>query len=73
MVSSSGACEWMWSMYDFIHSSRRTKLRPDRATDLVYVYNNMQLISKFGQPEKFADWVDGEESDDEEENSLESH
>ena len=42
---SSSCCERNWSIYNFIHSMKRNKLTPQRAKDLVYVYNNLQLLS----------------------------
>ena len=57
MVSSAGACEGNWSSYDFIHCKKRNKLTPERANDLVYIFNNLQLVGKIFEPEKFAEWV----------------
>lgn len=66
MVSSSSSCERIFSTYEFIHSPQRNRLEPSRANDLVYVFRNMRLLDKFGEPEKFADWVAEEiPSDDE--------
>ena len=58
MTFSAGACERNWSAYDFIHSKKRNKLTPQRANDLVFVFSNLRLMAKFKQPEKFAEWVD---------------
>ena len=44
--SSSSACERNWSTYGFIHSMRRNKLTPSRAEDLVFVHNNIRLLSR---------------------------
>lgn len=66
MISSSGASERNWSTYEYIHSRKRNRLLPARANDLVYVFSNMRLIAKFGQAEKFADWVAEEVPSDEE-------
>ncbi|CAL8465879.1 g5415 [Coccomyxa elongata] len=65
LVSSAGACERNWSTYDFIHSKKRNRLHPDRANDLVFVFTNSRLIQKFKEPERFAEWVQEIESDDE--------
>ena len=43
---SSSCCERNWSTYNFIHSMKRNKLTPQRAEDLVYVHNNLRLLSK---------------------------
>ena len=65
LVSSAGACERNWSTFDFIHSKKRNRLKPDRANDLVYVFTNTRLTQKFKEPEKFAEWVAEVASDDE--------
>ncbi|CAL8465875.1 g5411 [Coccomyxa elongata] len=65
LVSSAGACERNWSTYDFIHSKKRNRLHPDRANDLVFVFTNSRLIQEFKEPERFAEWVQEIESDDE--------
>ena len=44
--SSSSCCERNWSTYSFIHSVRRNKILPSRAEDLVYVHNNLRLLSR---------------------------
>ena len=43
---SSSCCERNWSIYNFIYSMKRNKLTPQRAEDLVYVHNNLRLLSK---------------------------
>ncbi|CAL9001795.1 unnamed protein product [Prunus brigantina] len=43
---SSSCCERNWSTYSFIHSLRRNKLTPQRAEDLVFVHNNLHLLSR---------------------------
>lgn len=43
---SSSCCERNWSTYSFIHSVRRNKILPSRAEDLVYVHNNLRLLSR---------------------------
>ncbi|KAL4567592.1 hypothetical protein LXL04_023180 [Taraxacum kok-saghyz] len=35
-----------WSTYAFIHSLKRNKLTPSRAQDLVYIHNNLRLLSR---------------------------
>ncbi|PWA62215.1 bromo adjacent homology (BAH) domain, Zinc finger, RING/FYVE/PHD-type [Artemisia annua] len=44
--SSSSCGERNWSTYAFIHSLRRNKLTTSRAQDLVYIHNNLQLLSR---------------------------
>ncbi|XP_044476201.1 uncharacterized protein LOC123203823 [Mangifera indica] len=44
--SSSSCCERNWSTYSFIHSIRRNKLIPKRTEDLVFVHNNLRLLSR---------------------------
>ncbi len=68
MTSSAGACERNWTSYDFIHSKKRNKLSPQRANDLVFVFTNLRLMARFNQPEKFAEWV--EEIDEEQQLAL---
>ncbi|CAL2270771.1 unnamed protein product [Prunus armeniaca] len=43
---SSSCCERNWSAYSFIHSLRRNKLTPQRAEDMVFVHNNLRLLSR---------------------------
>lgn len=43
--SSSSACEQNWSAFDFIHSKRRNRLQPQRASDLVYVFRNLRALA----------------------------
>ena len=43
--TSSSCCERNWSSYSFIHSFRRNKLLSKRAEDLVFVHNNLRLLS----------------------------
>ncbi|KAL0039371.1 hypothetical protein WJX79_005329 [Trebouxia sp. C0005] len=68
MVSSARACDRNWSAYDFIHSKMRNKLTAQRANDLVFVSSNLRLMTKFREPEKFAEWV--EEIDEEQQEAL---
>ena len=74
-VSSAGACERIWSEYGFIHSKRRNKVTPSRlytelvaldsrANDVVFVFTNSRMMTKFYGPEKFADWVDEMKEED---------
>lgn len=44
--SSSSCAERNWSTYSFIHSLRRNRLTTSRAQDLVYIHNNLRLISR---------------------------
>ena len=44
--TSSSCCERNWSTYSFIHSYRRNKLTPKRAEDLVFIHNNLRLLSR---------------------------
>nr|GEZ25454.1 hAT dimerization domain, ribonuclease H-like domain protein [Tanacetum cinerariifolium] len=44
--SLSFCAERNWSTYAFIHSLKRNKLTTSRAQDLVYIHNNLQLLSK---------------------------
>ncbi|XP_028116342.1 uncharacterized protein LOC114314098 [Camellia sinensis] len=43
---SSSCCERNWSTYSFIHSMKRKKMTPQRAEDLVFVHNNLRLLSR---------------------------
>ncbi|KAJ9552368.1 hypothetical protein OSB04_016413 [Centaurea solstitialis] len=43
--TSSSCAERNWSTYAFIHSLKRNKLTPSRAQDLVYIYNNLRVLS----------------------------
>lgn len=43
---SSSCCERNWSTYNFIHSLKRNKITPQRAEDLVFVHNNLRLLSR---------------------------
>ena len=43
---SSSCCERNWSTYNFIHSMKRNKLTPQRAENLVFVHNNLRLLSR---------------------------
>ena len=61
MVSSAGACERVWSAFDFVHSKKRNRLDPDRAQDLVYVFTNKRLQRRAAKSEAFAEWHAGEE------------
>ncbi|KAF2284040.1 hypothetical protein GH714_018430 [Hevea brasiliensis] len=42
----SSCCERNWSIYSFIHSCRRNKLTSKRAEDLVFIHNNLRLLSR---------------------------
>ena len=43
---SSSCCKRNWSTYNFIHSMKRKKLTPQRAKNLAFVHNNLQLLSR---------------------------
>ena len=45
-LASSLCCERNWSTYNFIHNLRRNRLTPERAEDLVFVHNNLRLLSR---------------------------
>ena len=68
MVSSAGACERNWSAYDFIHSKKRNKLTAQKANDSVFIFSNLRLMTKFRDPENFAEWV--QEIDEEQQEAL---
>ncbi|EOA38261.1 hypothetical protein CARUB_v10009748mg [Capsella rubella] len=65
--SSSSCAERNWSTYSFIHSLKRNKLTTSRAEDLVYIHNNLRLLSRNTQDyqdEKTKQWdVGGHEGD----------
>ena len=65
MVSSAGACERVWSAFDFVHSKKRNRLDPDRAQDLVYVITNKRLQRRAAKSEAFLEWHAGEEEAEE--------
>ncbi|CAA7040562.1 unnamed protein product [Microthlaspi erraticum] len=44
--SSSSCAERNWSTYAFIHSLKRNRLLPSRAVDLVFIHNNLRLLSR---------------------------
>ena len=43
---SSSCSERNWSTYSFITSMKRNKMTPLRAQDLVFVHNNLRLLSR---------------------------
>ncbi|KAJ9556720.1 hypothetical protein OSB04_011334 [Centaurea solstitialis] len=43
---TSSCVERNWSTYAFIHSLKRNKLTTSRAQDLVYIHNNLRLLSR---------------------------
>ncbi|KAK3183091.1 hypothetical protein Dsin_030377 [Dipteronia sinensis] len=45
----SSCCERNWRTYNFIHSVKRNKITPQRAEDLVFVHNNLRLLSRRSQ------------------------
>ena len=42
----SSCCERNWSTYNFIHSVKKNKLKPQRIEDLVFVHTNLRLLSR---------------------------
>ncbi|CAI9289025.1 unnamed protein product [Lactuca saligna] len=44
--SFSSCAECNWSTYAFIHSLKRNKLTTIRAQDLVYIHNNLRILSR---------------------------
>ena len=52
---SSSCFERNWSTHNFIHSMKRNKLTPQRVEDLVYVHNNLRLLSR-----RFPNYSEGE-------------
>ncbi|XP_050238985.1 uncharacterized protein LOC126688363 [Mercurialis annua] len=44
--TSSSCSERNWSTYSFIHPVIRNKLNPKRAEDLVFIHNNLRLLSR---------------------------
>jgi hypothetical protein len=68
-ISCASVCERNWSTYDFIHSKKRNRLRPDRVNDLVEVFSNLRLINKVNNieyEEQMVAWDSGEEELEEE-------
>lgn len=55
---SSSCCERNWSTYTFIHSLRRNRITPQRAEDLVFVHNNLRLLSRRTPQYKSGDMWD---------------
>ncbi|KAL0284326.1 UNVERIFIED_CONTAM: hypothetical protein Sangu_2831700 [Sesamum angustifolium] len=45
-VSSSCCCARNWGTYAFIHSIRRNQITAQRAQHLVFVHNNLRLLSR---------------------------
>ncbi|KAL0369792.1 UNVERIFIED_CONTAM: hypothetical protein Sangu_0297300 [Sesamum angustifolium] len=45
-VSSCCCCERNWNTYAFIHSIRRNQITPQCAQDLVFVHNNLRILSR---------------------------
>ena len=52
-ASASGA-EQSWSEYDYIHSKRRNRLKPDTASKLVYVHSNLRLLRNCRQCTRYT-------------------
>ncbi|KXZ41022.1 hypothetical protein GPECTOR_962g228 [Gonium pectorale] len=73
--TSACACERNWSAYEFIHSTRRNKLDPERAKKLVYVFTNRRILNRVRKPgfrEEVVPWQREweEDSEDEEETVM---
>lgn len=43
LPGSASSSEQNWSVYDYVHSKRRNKLKSDRASKLVFVYSSLRL------------------------------
>lgn len=43
---SSSCCGRNWSIYIFVHSLRRNKITPQRVKDLMFIHNNLRLLSR---------------------------
>ncbi|XP_072959848.1 uncharacterized protein [Typha angustifolia] len=52
---SSSCCERNWSTYSFIHTMKRNKITPQRAEDLVFIHNNLRLLSR-----RSTEYMEGE-------------
>jgi hypothetical protein len=44
LICSISSCERNSSMYSFVHSKSRNRLRIDKAEALVYIYTNSKLL-----------------------------
>jgi Protein of unknown function (DUF 659)/hAT family C-terminal dimerisation region/BED zinc finger len=44
LPASAASCERNWSAFGNIHTAKRNRLTNDRASKLVYVYHNLQLL-----------------------------
>lgn len=75
-MASSSSCERNWSTFDFIHSKKRNKLKSSRASDLVYVFSNKQLmrrqarLNKKGQHDALVPWQWFDSASEESEQEL---
>lgn len=75
-MASASQCERNWSDFDFIWSRRRNKLKPERASDLVYVHSNSQAVRKFvdvewdEEGEECFEWDEVEPDSEPEEEEL---
>jgi hypothetical protein len=45
LTCSASSCERNWSMYAFVHSKSRNRLRVDKAEALVCIYTNLKLLN----------------------------
>ncbi|KAK9047980.1 hypothetical protein SSX86_033058 [Deinandra increscens subsp. villosa] len=62
--TSSSCAERNWSTYAFIHSLRRNKLTTSRAQDLVFVHNNLRLLSRATNDDDVKMWDIGGDAHD---------
>jgi hypothetical protein len=44
LTCSTSSCERNWSIYSFVHSKSRNRLRVNKAEALVYIYTNSKLL-----------------------------
>lgn len=55
VAASAGTCERNWSSYDFVMSKRRNRLKPSRASDLVYCHGNLKILKDMSKKRKYID------------------
>ena len=46
VATTASPCERNWSAYDHIYEKKRAKLAPEKATDLVYCYQNQRFLDR---------------------------
>lgn len=63
--TSSAASERVWSVYSFIHSKRRNRLKTQSVEKLAYIYINANLLDSIDAIDYFnennnidSDWTD---------------